>query len=61
MTGLACRPRRRSGDLVSPLRVGPLVAVLLLLAAAVCGCSAADRLGEYKAARTLHVAPDGPA
>jgi hypothetical protein len=33
MTGLACRPRRRSGDLVSPLRVGPLVAVLLLLAA----------------------------
>jgi hypothetical protein len=28
MTGLACRPRRRSGDLVSPLRVGPLVAVL---------------------------------
>jgi hypothetical protein len=71
MTGLPCRPRRRSGDLVrtlgaSPARLGPVslragppVAVLLLLAAAVCGCSTADRLGEYKAARTLHLAPDG--
>ena len=39
--------------------LGPLVAVLLLLAAAACGCSTADRLGEYKAARTLHLAPDG--
>ena len=40
------------------LRVRPAVAALLL-AAAICGCSSAGPLGEYKAARTLHLAPDG--
>jgi hypothetical protein len=40
-----------------PLRVGPVVAVLLLAAAT--GCSGASPLGEYEAARTLHLAPDG--
>lgn len=40
------------------LRVRPILAVLLL-AAAICGCSSAGTLGEYKAARTLHLAPDG--
>lgn len=39
------------------LRVRPILAVLL--AAAICGCSSAGPLGEYKAARTLHLAPDG--
>jgi hypothetical protein len=32
---------------------------VLLLAAAIGGCSSTGRLGEYKAARTLHLAPDG--
>jgi hypothetical protein len=41
-----------------PLRVGPVVAALLL-AAVTCGCSDAGPLGEYEAARTLHLAPDG--
>jgi hypothetical protein len=40
------------------LRVRPVVTALLL-AAAICGCSTAGPLGEYKAARTLHLAPDG--
>jgi hypothetical protein len=40
------------------LCVRPILAVLLL-AAAICGCSSAGPLGEYKAARTLHLAPDG--
>jgi hypothetical protein len=33
------------------------LAVLLVLA--LCGCSRADPFGEYDAARTLHLAPDG--
>jgi hypothetical protein len=32
---------------------------VLLLAASICSCSSAGSLGEYKAARTLHLAPDG--
>jgi hypothetical protein len=40
------------------LRVSPVLAVLLL-AAVICGCSSAGPLGEYQAARTLHLAPDG--
>jgi hypothetical protein len=35
------------------------VVAALLLAAAICGCSSAGPLGGYKAARTLHLAPDG--
>ena len=49
MSGLPCRLRR----------VGSIVTVLLLLAVAICGCSTQDTLGGYKAARTLHLAPDG--
>jgi hypothetical protein len=49
VSGLPCRLRR----------VGSLVTVLLLLAVGACGCSAQDALGSYKAARTLHLAPDG--
>ena len=41
-----------------PLRVS-LVVTAVLLAAAICGCSSAGPLGEYEAARTLHLAPDG--
>jgi hypothetical protein len=40
------------------LRVRPVLAALLL-AGGICGCSSAGPLGEYKAARTLHLAPDG--
>jgi hypothetical protein len=40
------------------LRIGTVLAVLLL-AAAIAGCSSAGPLGEYRAARTLHLAPDG--
>ena len=40
------------------LRVRSVLAALLL-AAGICGCSSAGPLGEYKAARTLHLAPDG--
>jgi hypothetical protein len=40
------------------LRVRPILAVLLL-AAAICGCSSAGPLGDYQSARTLHLAPDG--
>jgi hypothetical protein len=40
------------------LRVRPVFAALLL-AAGIGGCSSAGPLGEYKAARTLHLAPDG--
>jgi hypothetical protein len=40
------------------LRIGSVLAVLLL-AAAIGGCSSTGPLGEYKAARTLHLAPDG--
>jgi hypothetical protein len=36
-----------------------LVTVLLLLAVGISGCSTHDTLGGYKAARTLHLAPDG--
>jgi hypothetical protein len=39
------------------LRIGSVLAVLL--AAAIGGCSSIGRLGEYRAARTLHLAPDG--
>ena len=39
-------------------RVRPVLAALLL-AGGICGCSSAGPLGEYKAARTLHLAPDG--
>jgi hypothetical protein len=42
---------------VSP-RIGPVL-VVLLLAGAIGGCSSAGPLGEYRAARTLHLAPDG--
>jgi hypothetical protein len=35
------------------------VLAVLLLAAAICGCSSGGPLGEYQAARTLHLAPDG--
>jgi hypothetical protein len=40
------------------LRAGLALAVLLL-AGAMGGCSSAGPLGEYRAARTLHLAPDG--
>ena len=40
------------------LRIGSVLAVLLL-AAAIAGCSGAGPLGEYRAARTLRLAPDG--
>jgi hypothetical protein len=40
------------------LRIGSVLAVLLL-AAAIAGCSSAGPLGEYRAARTLHLTPDG--
>lgn len=40
------------------LRNGTVLAVLLL-AAAIAGCSSAGPLGKYRAARTLHLAPDG--
>jgi hypothetical protein len=40
------------------LRIGSVLAVLLL-AAAIGGCSSTGPLGEYKAARTLHLAPGG--
>jgi hypothetical protein len=40
------------------LRVRPVLAALLL-AGGICGCSSAGPLGDYKAARTLHLAPDG--
>jgi hypothetical protein len=39
-------------------RTGP-IAGALLLGLALCGCSGDNRLGEYEAARTLHLAPDG--
>jgi hypothetical protein len=39
------------------LRVGPLATALLLTA--VVACSKSGSLGEYEAARTLHLAPDG--
>ena len=48
MSGLPCGLRR----------VGSIVTVLLL-AVGICGCSTQDTLGSYKAARTLHLAPDG--
>jgi hypothetical protein len=38
---------------------GSLVVAVFPLAAAICGCSSAGPLGEYLAARTLHLAPDG--
>ena len=72
MSGLPCRLGGRPESLViallasvpasggpAPPRVGPLVTVLLLLAVGICGCSTQDTLGRYKAARTLHLAPDG--
>jgi hypothetical protein len=40
------------------LRVRPVLAALLLVGG-ICGCSSAGPLGDYKAARTLHLAPDG--
>jgi len=40
------------------LRARPVLAALLL-AGGICGCSSAGPLGDYKAARTLHLAPDG--
>jgi hypothetical protein len=43
---------------VVSLRAGLALAVLLL-AGAMGGCSSAGPLGEYRAARTLHLAPDG--
>src|SRR5919106_1251695 len=71
MSGLPCCLRRRPEDLVILLnvssasrgpafrRVGSLAAVMLLLAVGVCGCSTQRPFGRYKAARTLHLAPDG--
>lgn len=71
MSGLPCRLRQRPDDLVilrriSPAsrgpafrRVGSLAAVMLALALGVCGCSTESPFGRYKAARTLHLAPDG--
>jgi hypothetical protein len=35
------------------------VVAALLLAGGICGCSSTGPLGDYKAARTLHLAPDG--
>jgi hypothetical protein len=49
-------PSARRGPV--SLRVS-LFVTALLLGAAICGCSSAAPLGEYKAARTLHLAPDG--
>jgi hypothetical protein len=40
------------------LRIGSVLAVLVF-AAAIGACSSAGPLGEYRAARTLHLAPDG--
>ena len=71
MSGLPCRLRQRPEDLgsllnISPAsrgpafrRVGSLAGIMLLLAVGVCGCSTPSPFGRYKAARTLHLAPDG--
>ena len=59
------RPFPRRPLVAPPARLGPVslrvrpVLAVLLLAAAICGCSSAGPLGEYQAARTLHLAPDG--
>jgi hypothetical protein len=49
--GLPGRRRRRP-------YLGALAGAVLL-GAALCGCSRGNQLGEYEAARTLHLAPDG--
>jgi hypothetical protein len=51
MSGLPCRLRQRPEVL--------LLVTVLLLAVGISGCSTHDTLGGYKAARTLHLAPDG--
>lgn len=51
---LACPEPTRPRALT--LRVGSLVVALV---AVLCGCARSGRLGEYQAARSLHLAPDG--
>jgi hypothetical protein len=58
----SARPEDPIGSLTASL--GPTYfrvafAGVLLLAAAASGCSGTGSLGEYQAARTLHLAPDG--